>query len=281
MLHKVISLLLTAVVCTATSSTSLSPSNNDKSTFEIHRTLQNQHSLYSTAHYNGHRRQLSTSSSSYTLPSSYSSKSSKGGRYYYSSKSSKKRSRRRRKKKYTSSHDGSKYISRGSKDDGIGGGGKYSRSSASLTTSGSSSRDTTTTSEDHYYNNGHQFIYSKSSKKRGKSSKSTSSSYSHFSDSSSSSIDDCLVGNTIANVIVEENGLDILETALELTGLDDTLDNKRGPFTLFGKFSCMICDGCVILSCVQYHMLNIMCVSTRPLIILSHIQQHSTKPGSI
>jgi len=82
------------------------------------------------------------------------------------------------------------------------------------------------------------FSISKSSKKRGKSSKSRSSfgSSSQFSDSSSSSFDDCLVGNTIAEVIQEENGLDILETALELTGLDDTLSSiRRGPFTLFGK----------------------------------------------
>jgi len=238
MLHKVIGLLLSAVVCTATSTLS----NNNKSTFEIHRTLQYGH------------RQLSTGSSSYTTLPSYSSssKSSKGNSSsrYYSSKSSKKRSRRRKKKYRSSSYDGSR-------DDGMEIGGGLLSSSSTLYTlqsvsSGSAESEDeinqhqfsgfSKSSKKHSFSGGSSFSVSKSSKKRGKSSKSSSSfgSSSHFSDSSSSFDNLCPDddADTIVDVIREENGLDILETALEVAMLDDTLDNERGPFTLFGKLNC-------------------------------------------
>ena len=81
--------------------------------------------------------------------------------------------------------------------------------------------------------------------KSGKSSKSSKSgSFTHFTDpSSSSSFDDpCLEDDAVTIVDVAEdividgvNVLSTLATALDVAGLDDTLDN-HGPFTLFGKY---------------------------------------------
>ena len=114
-------------------------------------------------------------------------------------------------------------------------------------TSSSSSMDVTSSKTTHFTSDS----FSKSSKrgkvsfgisKSGKSSK--SGSFTHFTDpSSSSSFDDpCLEDDAVTIVDVAEdividgvNVLSTLATALDVAGLDDTLDN-HGPFTLFGKY---------------------------------------------
>ena len=113
------------------------------------------------------------------------------------------------------------------------------------TTSSSSSMDVTSSTT-------HFTSFSKSSKrgkvsfdtsKSGKSSK--SGSFTHFTDpSSSSSFDDpCLeddavtIADVVDGIVIDGDNvfLSTLATALDLAGLDDTLDN-HGPFTLFGKY---------------------------------------------
>lgn len=116
-------------------------------------------------------------------------------------------------------------------------------------TSSTSSMDVTSSKTTHFTSGS----FSKSSKrgrlrsfgtsKSGKSSK--SGSFTHFTDpSSSSSFDDpCLeddavtIVDVVDGIVIDGDNvfLSTLATALDLAGLDDTLDN-HGPFTLFGKY---------------------------------------------